>query len=67
MTHCQQATTRTRFDFEAFSASMRKVKRRKRIIKQAAHFAGFLTFWAVTVAVATLAMMVVMITFISMT
>lgn len=67
MIHCQQATTRTRFDFEAFSASMRKARKRKRIIKRAAHFAGFLTFWAVTLAVAALTMMVVMIIFISMT
>ena len=66
MIHCQQATTRTRFDFEAFSASMRKVRKRKRIIKRAAHFAGFLTFWAVTLAVAALATFMVMITFFSM-
>ena len=67
MTHCQQATTRTRFDFEAFSASRRKVNKRKRIIKRAAHFAGFLTFWAVTLAVAALAILVAMITIVSMT
>ena len=67
MTHCQQATTKTRFNFEAFSASRRKVYKRKRLIKRAAHFAGFLAFWAVTLAVAELAMLGVMITFISMT
>lgn len=62
MTYCQQATTRTRFDFEAFSASRRKVSKRKRLIKRAAHFARFLIFWAVTLTVAELAMMGVMLT-----
>lgn len=60
MTNCQQATTKTRFDFEAFSASRRKVRKRKRLIKRVAHFAGFLTFRAVTLAVVELAMMGVM-------
>lgn len=62
MTNCQQATTRTRFDFEAFSASRRKIYKRNRMIKRAAHFAGFLIFWAVTLAVVELAMMGVVIT-----
>ena len=62
MIHCQQSTTRTRFDFEAFSAYRRKVCKRKRLIKRAVHFAGFLTFWTVTLAVAELAMMGVVIT-----
>ena len=67
MTHCQQATTRTRFDFEAFSASRRKVYKRKRLIKRAAHFAGFLAFWAVTLAVVELATLCVLIPMILMT
>lgn len=67
MTLCQQATTRTRFDFEAFSASRRKVYKRKRLIKRVAHFAGFLTFWAVTLAVAELAALCFLIPMILMT
>ena len=70
MTHCQQATTRTRFDFEAFSASRRMTSRKraavKRIAKRAAHFMGFLLYWAVVLAVAELAFMAVMITLISL-
>lgn len=66
MTNCH-ATTKTRFDFEAFSASRRKANRRKRIIKRAAHFAGFLAFWAVTLAVVELATLAVMIPMILMT
>ena len=70
MTHCQQATIKTRFPFEAFRASRRMAKRKraavKRITKRAAHFAGFLAFWAVTLAVAELAFMAVMITLISL-
>lgn len=67
MTHCQQAAAKTRFPFEAFSASRRKVYKRKRLIKRAAHFAGFLTFWAVTLAVAELSMLCVLIPMILMT
>lgn len=70
MTHCYSVTTKTRFPFEAFSASRRRAKRKraavKRITKRTAHFLGFLLYWAVVFAVAELATLAVMITFISL-